>query len=48
VWWAAATGALMSIIGVRFAMALGIDSILAATPLSRWRNSAAQDDDPRE
>ena len=48
VWWAAATGALMSIIGVRFAMAIGIDSVLAATPLSRWRNSATQDDDPSE
>ena len=48
VWWAAATGALMSIIGVRFAMAIGIDSVLAATPLSRWRNNATQDDDPSE
>ncbi len=47
-WWAAATGALMSIIGVRFAMAIGLDSILAATPVSRWRNNATQDDDPSE
>jgi glycerol-3-phosphate acyltransferase PlsY len=48
VWWAAATGALMSIIGVRFAMALGIDSILAATPLSRWRKHTAHNDNPGE
>ena len=47
-WWAAATGLLMSIIGVRFAMAIGLDSILATTPLSRWRKSTAHDDDPSE
>lgn len=47
-WWAAATGLLMSIIGVRFAMAIGLDSILAATPVSRWRKSTAHDDDPGE
>lgn len=41
VWFAAATGVLMSIIGVRFAMAWGIDSVLAATPLERWRNDSA-------
>ena len=41
VWYAAATGVLMSIIGVRFAMAWGIDSVLAATPLARWRNNTA-------
>lgn len=48
VWWAAATGLLMSIIGVRFVMAIGIESVLAATPLSRWRNNATYDDDPSE
>jgi len=48
VWWAAATGALMSIIGVRFAMALGIDSILTAAPLSRWRKHTAHNDNPGE
>ena len=41
VWFAGATGVLMSIIGVRFAMALGIDSVLAATPLARWRKDSA-------
>jgi glycerol-3-phosphate acyltransferase PlsY len=41
VWYAAATGVLMSIIGVRFAMAWGIDSVLAATPLARWRKDSA-------
>ncbi|MFM2113596.1 MAG: hypothetical protein RL643_554 [Actinomycetota bacterium] len=41
VWFAAATGVLMSIIGVRFAMAWGIDSVLAATPLARWRKDSA-------
>lgn len=41
VWFAAATGVLMSIIGVRFAMAWGIDSVLAATPLARWRKNPA-------
>lgn len=41
VWSAAATGVLMSIIGVRFAMAWGIDSVLAATPLARWRKNPA-------
>lgn len=48
IWYAAATGALMCIIGMRFAMARGFDSILAATPLSRWRKYASHDDDPRE
>jgi glycerol-3-phosphate acyltransferase PlsY len=48
VWWAAATGALMSIIGVRFAMASGLDSILTATPLSRWRKHTAHNDNPGE
>ena len=48
VWFAAATGVLMSIIGVRFAMAWGIDSVLAATPLSRRRHHAANDDEPRD
>ena len=48
VWQAAATGALMSIIGVRFVMAWGWDSVLAATPLSRWRRDSADHDDPRE
>ena len=41
VWYAAATGVLMSIIGVRFAMGWGIDSVLAATPLARWRKDSA-------
>ena len=41
VWFAAATSVLMSIIGVRFAMAWGIDSVLAATPLARWRKDSA-------
>ena len=41
VWFASATGVLMSIIGVRFAMAWGIDSVLAATPLARWRKDSA-------
>lgn len=41
VWFAASTGVLMSIIGVRFAMAWGIDSVLAATPLTRWRKDSA-------
>ena len=41
VWFAAATGVRMSIIGVRFAMAWGIDSVLAATPLARWRKDSA-------
>lgn len=45
-WHAAATGVLMSIIGLRFVMAIGIDSILATTPLTRWRNNATHDDDP--
>ncbi|MFM7890641.1 MAG: glycerol-3-phosphate acyltransferase [Actinomycetota bacterium] len=48
IWFAAATGGLMCIIGVRFAMAWGIDSVLAATPLARWRNHAAHDDEPHE
>lgn len=41
VWFAATTGVLMSIIGVRFAMAWGIDSVLAVTPLARWRKDSA-------
>jgi len=41
VWFAAATGVLMSIIGVRFAMAWGIDSVLATTPLARWRKDSS-------
>jgi glycerol-3-phosphate acyltransferase PlsY len=48
VWQAAATGVLMSIIGLRFAMALGLDSIRAAAPFARWRNNAAYDNDPRQ
>ncbi len=40
-WFAAATGVLMSIIGVRFVMAWGVDSVLAATPLARWRKDSA-------
>jgi glycerol-3-phosphate acyltransferase PlsY len=46
--YAAATGALMCIIGVRFAMALGVDSILASSPLARWRNNRSHDDEPRQ
>jgi glycerol-3-phosphate acyltransferase PlsY len=41
VWFAAATGGLMCIIGVRFAMAWGIDSVLATTPLARWRKDSS-------
>ena len=48
IWQAAATGILMSIIGLRFAMAIGFDSVLAATPLSRRRHHAANDDEPRD
>lgn len=47
-WQAAATGALMCIIGLRFAMAIGFDSVLAATPLARWRNNTTHDDEPRD
>lgn len=47
-WQAAATGVLMTIIGVRFAMANGIASILAAAPLPRRRQDTAYDDDPGE
>ncbi|MEY3131701.1 MAG: hypothetical protein RLZ29_38 [Actinomycetota bacterium] len=47
-WQAAATGVLMTIIGLRFAMAVGFDSIRAATPLARRRDDAAHDDQPRE
>jgi glycerol-3-phosphate acyltransferase PlsY len=51
-WQAAATGALMSIIGLRFVMARGWqptrESVLAAAPLARWRQRAADDDEPRE
>ncbi|MEY3615146.1 MAG: hypothetical protein RLZZ518_146 [Actinomycetota bacterium] len=48
IWYAAATGVLMSLIGLRFAMAIGIESILAATPLARWRQNAPRNDDPSE
>ena len=41
VWFATATGGLMCIIGVRFAMAWGIDSVLATTPLARWRKDSS-------
>jgi glycerol-3-phosphate acyltransferase PlsY len=41
VWFAAATGGLMSIIGIRFVMAWGLDSVLATTPLARWRKNSA-------
>jgi glycerol-3-phosphate acyltransferase PlsY len=44
--YAAATGALMCIIGLRFAMARGFGSILAASPLARWRNNRSYDDEP--
>jgi glycerol-3-phosphate acyltransferase PlsY len=40
-WQAAATGGLMCIIGLRFAMAIGVNSILASTPLARWRKNTA-------
>jgi glycerol-3-phosphate acyltransferase PlsY len=40
-WQAAATGGLMCIIGLRFAMAIGVDSILASTPFARWRKNTA-------
>jgi len=40
-WQAAATGGLMCIIGLRFAMAIGVESILASTPLARWRKNTA-------
>ncbi len=43
-WFAAATGLLMCIIGIRFVMAWGVDSVLAAAPLTRWRNRTAQHD----
>ena len=43
VWFAAATGGLMSIIGIRFVMAWGLDSVLATTPLARWRKNSAHD-----
>ncbi len=43
VWFAAATGGLMSIIGIRFVMAWGLDSVLATTPLARWRENSAHD-----
>lgn len=46
-WYAAATGVLMSIIGVRFAMAIGIESlraelVRAASPLARRRDHATR------
>lgn len=47
-WQAAATGLLMCIIGLRFVMAIGLDSVLAATPLARRRNDATHNDEPRE
>ncbi|MEK0415655.1 MAG: hypothetical protein RL352_1052, partial [Actinomycetota bacterium] len=47
-WQAAATGVLMTIIGLRFAMAVGFDSIRAAAPFARRRDDAAHDDQPRE
>lgn len=47
-WQAVSTFLLMSIIGLRFAIAIGFDSILAATPLARRRHDAFGDDDPRE
>lgn len=47
IWYTAATGVLMSIIGLRFAMAIGFSSVLAATPLARWRQYAARDNNPR-
>jgi len=47
-WQAAATGVLMSIIGLRFAMAVGFDSIRTAAPFARWRDDTAHDDEPRE
>jgi glycerol-3-phosphate acyltransferase PlsY len=40
-WQAAATGGLMCIIGLRFAMAIGVNSILASTPFARWRKNTA-------
>ena len=48
IWFAAATGVLMSLIGLRFAMAIGVESILAATPLARWRQNTPHNDDPGE
>jgi len=58
-WRTAATGVLMSIIGVRFVMASDVmaskkgladmyASIRAAAPLARWKHRAAHDDNPRE
>ena len=59
-WRTAATGVLMSIIGVRFVMASdktiadrfaslrAARSIRAAAPLTRWSKRAASDDEPRE
>jgi len=58
-WRTAATGLLMSIIGVRFAMASDVmassktiadkfASIRAAAPLARRKEGAANDDEPRE
>jgi glycerol-3-phosphate acyltransferase PlsY len=43
---AASTVLLMSIIGLRFAMAGGLESVLAATPFARRRESTFRDDDP--
>ena len=58
-WRTAATGVLMSIIGVRFVMASDVmaskkglaymyASIRAAAPLARWKHRAVHDDNPRE
>jgi len=47
-WQAVSTFVLLSIIGLRFAMAIGFNSVLAATPLARRRNDGAEDDEPRE
>lgn len=47
-WQAAATVALMCIIGLRFAMAIGFESVMAATPLARWRYNTTNHDEPSE
>ena len=41
-WFAASTGALMTIIGIRFVMAWGLDSVRAISPLARWRNDTSR------
>jgi glycerol-3-phosphate acyltransferase PlsY len=43
-WFAASTGALMTIIGIRFVMAWGLDSVRAISPLARWRNDTSRND----